>query len=76
MASKKRTSVRGLDIRLDSVVFALVSEVDYDQAKNLDENTAEEPDEVIPWRRRLRAVLLAALKEEGLLAKSSETRTK
>ena len=63
-AKKKRAS--SLQERLDAVLAAVIGACDYDHAKQLDEATAEEPDEVEHNRRTLRLAFDGAMREQGL----------
>jgi hypothetical protein len=66
VAAKKKKRPMSLDERTDKVLAAVVGAVDYDHAKQLDEATAEEPDEVAVNRRSIRMVFVGAMREQGL----------
>lgn len=67
MAAKKKTKKpASLDDRIDRVLAAVVGAVDYDHAKQLDEATAEEPDEADHNRRWIRMAFVGAMREQSL----------
>lgn len=63
-----------LEKRLDAVLQDVIGAVDYDQAKQLDPKTAEEPDRANAHRARLRSVLSDALQRHGFADRTNKAK--